>query len=132
MAKKKSNLPKLFTLAVTKLSPLEIIQDKTNIVSDSINYLAARPGGQGYTTAEDASIRAQLLRFSARLSDLNDQFAAVLADDQSVVPPTPGQVQAMLDTAQALAKMNRDQAIADAVTNFLNAAFDAAKPLTKA
>src|ERR1035441_7515634 len=132
MAGKKSTLPRLMALAAQKLSPLEIVQEKLTIVSDCIDYLATRPSGAGYTMDEDAQIKAQFLRFSARLSDLNDQFAAVIADEASVTPPTPAQIQAMLDAADNLAKLNHDEAIGDASLGFLNAAFDAAKPLAQA
>ena len=132
MANVKASLPRLVAVATQKLSPLEIVQEKLTMVSESVDYLANRPGGKGYTPNEDAQIRAQFLRFSARLSDLNDQFAAVIADETSVTPPSAAQIKAMLDAADKLATLNRDEAIVSATLNFLNAAFDAAKPLAKA
>jgi hypothetical protein len=132
MAGRKPALPEVMAPAAQKLSPLEIVQDKLTLVSDCIDYLAIRPGGAGYTTDEDAQIKAQFLRFSARLSDLNDQFAAVIADETSVTPPTAAQIQVMLDASDNLARLNRDEDIANASLNFLDAALDAAKPLAKA
>jgi hypothetical protein len=112
--------------------PVNAIHQKIHIATEALEYLGARPLADNYSPDDEAdSLELQRHHFIDVLDGLNVQLALVVANSNSVVPPTDAQMTQVETAVTAVENLNNNQAIGDAILATLNNALSAAQPLAK-
>ncbi len=112
--------------------PIDTIHNKIHIATEALRYLGARPLADDYSPFDEAdALELQRHRYIDLLDTLNIQLAVVMANKNSVVPPTADQIAQVQTAVAAVENLNANQAIAGATLAVLNSALGAAQPLVK-